>query len=82
MCKIEKNAQFKFSLAKRMDKYMTRIKELKQHLKKGGILSKPPRPSTNSRGGGGRGGRGGATKANGLVRAPQVARVEMKRQDI
>jgi len=80
--KIEKNAQFKFSLAKRMDKYMTRIKELKQHLKKGGILSKPPRPSTNSRGGGGRGGRGGATKANGLVRAPQVARVEMKRQDI
>ena len=64
----ERNAQYKFSLAKKMDKYMTRIKELKQHLKKSG--------------GGNGGGRqsGGAhsmkpargNKSSGLARAPQV----------
>jgi hypothetical protein len=70
----ERNAQYKFSLAKKMDKYMTRIKELKQHLKKSG--------GGNGGNGGNGGGRqsGGAhsmkpargNKSSGLARAPQV----------
>jgi hypothetical protein len=66
--KNEKNPQYKFQLAKKMDRYMVRVKELKQYLK--------------SRGGASGGRRGGqqlpsrqsdaSSKSQSLVRAPQV----------
>merc|ERR1711865_700789 len=68
----EKNPQYKFSLAKKMDKYMTRVKELKQISKEQGG------PGRRGSGGRGRGGgmvrapASGGQKSGGLVRAPQV----------
>ena len=70
----EKNPQYKFSLAKKMDKYMTRVKELKQISKEQGG---PGRRGSGGpgRGGGGDGGRGGGRsggrgRGGGMVRAP------------
>ena len=60
---LERNATFKFELAKKIDRYLVRIKQLKEYTSTGGGGS----------GGGSGGGGGAAAGRGGIVSAPVVA---------